>query len=74
MKIDWTNPKTIEAIRGYMLLMFSLAFGGILLYHFALGHISAEMVRGLILGLLAIDRGASGVMSLIKSRNSETIE
>lgn len=73
-KPDWRDPSTISAAEGWLRLVVGGAFAVILLVMLAAGKIDPSGFIKALLGILAIDRTANGVLSMMRAHNQRANE
>lgn len=69
---DWRDARTISAAEGWLRLAVGAAFALILLIMMAVGKLNPADFIKYILGVMALDRTANGVLALIRARNQQT--
>lgn len=70
---DWRDTATISAAEGWLRIAVGAAFAVILLVMLASGRIDPAAFIKYILGVLAIDRSANGLLAMIRARNQRDI-
>jgi hypothetical protein len=71
---NWRDPSTISALEGYLRLAVGTAFAVILLAMLASGKIDPSGFIKAILSVLALDRGANGILAILRAKQQRGIE
>lgn len=66
-RIDWRDPKVIDAVEAWLRLIVGAAFASILLVMLASGRIDPSGFIKAILSVLALDRGANGLLAVMRA-------
>lgn len=71
MGFNWKDAATISAAEGWLRLAVGAAFAVILLVMLASGRIDPSGFIKALLSVLALDRGANGILALMRAKNQQ---